>query len=176
MKVDVSTQLDCSAAKAWSEMQKSALLLHVIGADNHGPAAGPSRTMARGRDGAMPVLCVRIHPDRRPRALFRDHRPKYRPDRDARERPAGQELEPHILDHASGDRPVDLSRRHRHRRRRLDISRLGMGQLVLPASPAPLARPGEDVMSGRSSVRQAIKVTQTLILEVQSHDAIYCAN
>jgi hypothetical protein len=30
MKVDVSTQLDCSAAKAWSEMQKSALLLHVI--------------------------------------------------------------------------------------------------------------------------------------------------
>jgi hypothetical protein len=30
MKVDVSTVLDCSAAKVWSEVQKSALLLHVI--------------------------------------------------------------------------------------------------------------------------------------------------
>jgi hypothetical protein len=30
MKVDVSTQLDCSVAKAWSELQKSSLLLHVI--------------------------------------------------------------------------------------------------------------------------------------------------
>jgi hypothetical protein len=30
MKVDVSTALDCSAAKAWDEVQKSALLLHVI--------------------------------------------------------------------------------------------------------------------------------------------------
>jgi hypothetical protein len=30
MKVDVSTQLDCPAAKAWSELQKSSLLLHVI--------------------------------------------------------------------------------------------------------------------------------------------------
>jgi hypothetical protein len=30
MKVDVSTALDCSAAKAWGEVQKSALLLHVI--------------------------------------------------------------------------------------------------------------------------------------------------
>jgi hypothetical protein len=30
MKVDVSTQLDCSAVKAWNEAQKSSLLLHVI--------------------------------------------------------------------------------------------------------------------------------------------------
>jgi len=30
MKVDVSTELDCSAAKVWNEAQKSALLLHVI--------------------------------------------------------------------------------------------------------------------------------------------------
>ena len=30
MKVDVSTQLDCSAVKAWNEVQKSSLLLHVI--------------------------------------------------------------------------------------------------------------------------------------------------
>ena len=30
MKVDVSTDLDCSAAKVWNEVQKSALLLHVI--------------------------------------------------------------------------------------------------------------------------------------------------
>jgi hypothetical protein len=30
MKVDLSTELDCSATKAWNEVQKSALLLHVI--------------------------------------------------------------------------------------------------------------------------------------------------
>jgi hypothetical protein len=30
MKVDVSTVLDCSAAKAWNEVQKCSLLLHVI--------------------------------------------------------------------------------------------------------------------------------------------------
>jgi hypothetical protein len=30
MRVDVSTQLDCPAAKAWSELQKSSLLLYVI--------------------------------------------------------------------------------------------------------------------------------------------------
>ena len=30
MKVDVSTLLNCSAAKAWNEVQKSSLLLHVI--------------------------------------------------------------------------------------------------------------------------------------------------
>jgi hypothetical protein len=30
MIVDVSTILDCSAAKAWNEVQKSSLLLHVI--------------------------------------------------------------------------------------------------------------------------------------------------
>jgi hypothetical protein len=30
MKVDVSTELDCSAVKAWNEVQKSSLLLHVI--------------------------------------------------------------------------------------------------------------------------------------------------
>jgi hypothetical protein len=30
MKVDVSTELDCSAAKVWNEVQTSALLLHVI--------------------------------------------------------------------------------------------------------------------------------------------------
>jgi hypothetical protein len=30
MKVDVSTLLDCSAAKAWNEVQKSSLLRHVI--------------------------------------------------------------------------------------------------------------------------------------------------
>ena len=30
MKVDVSTELDCSAAKVWSEVQKSTLLLRVI--------------------------------------------------------------------------------------------------------------------------------------------------
>jgi hypothetical protein len=29
MRVDVSTRLACSAAKAWDEVQKSALLLHV---------------------------------------------------------------------------------------------------------------------------------------------------
>jgi len=30
MKVEVATQLNCSAAKAWDEVQKSSLLLHVI--------------------------------------------------------------------------------------------------------------------------------------------------
>ena len=30
MKVDVSTELNCSATKAWDEVQKSALLLYVI--------------------------------------------------------------------------------------------------------------------------------------------------
>jgi len=30
MKVDVSTMLDCSAVKAWNEVQKSSLLLRVI--------------------------------------------------------------------------------------------------------------------------------------------------
>ena len=30
MKVDVSTILNCSAAKAWNEVQKSSLLIHVI--------------------------------------------------------------------------------------------------------------------------------------------------
>jgi hypothetical protein len=30
MKVDVSTELNCSAAKAWDEVQKSSLLLRVI--------------------------------------------------------------------------------------------------------------------------------------------------
>jgi hypothetical protein len=30
MKADLSTKLDCSAAKAWDEVQKSALLLHVM--------------------------------------------------------------------------------------------------------------------------------------------------
>jgi hypothetical protein len=30
MKVDVSTELNCSAVKAWNEVQKSALLLQVI--------------------------------------------------------------------------------------------------------------------------------------------------
>ena len=30
MKVDVSTQLNCSAVKAWNEVQKSSLLLHVM--------------------------------------------------------------------------------------------------------------------------------------------------
>jgi hypothetical protein len=30
MKIDVSTELNCSAAKAWDEVQKSSLLLHVI--------------------------------------------------------------------------------------------------------------------------------------------------
>jgi hypothetical protein len=30
MKVDVSTELSCSAVKAWDEVQKSSLLLHVI--------------------------------------------------------------------------------------------------------------------------------------------------
>jgi hypothetical protein len=30
MKVDVSTELACSAAKAWNEVQKSSLLLRVI--------------------------------------------------------------------------------------------------------------------------------------------------
>src|SRR6266851_3889814 len=30
MIVDVSTALNCSAAKAWNEVQKSSLLLHVI--------------------------------------------------------------------------------------------------------------------------------------------------
>ena len=30
MKVDVSTVLDCSAAKAWDEVQKSSLLVYVI--------------------------------------------------------------------------------------------------------------------------------------------------
>jgi hypothetical protein len=30
MIVDVSTSLDCSAAQAWDEVQKSSLLLHVI--------------------------------------------------------------------------------------------------------------------------------------------------
>jgi hypothetical protein len=30
MKVDVSTELNCSAIKAWNEVQKSSLLLHVI--------------------------------------------------------------------------------------------------------------------------------------------------
>jgi hypothetical protein len=30
MKLDVSTELNCPAAKAWDEMQKSSLLLHVI--------------------------------------------------------------------------------------------------------------------------------------------------
>jgi hypothetical protein len=30
MKVEVSTELDCSAAKVWNEVQKSALLLRVI--------------------------------------------------------------------------------------------------------------------------------------------------
>ena len=30
MIVDISTTLDCSAAKAWNEVQKSSLLLHVI--------------------------------------------------------------------------------------------------------------------------------------------------
>ena len=30
MKVDVWTPLDCSAAKAWDEVQKSALFLHII--------------------------------------------------------------------------------------------------------------------------------------------------
>ena len=30
MKVDVCTELGCSAAKVWNEVQKSALLLHVI--------------------------------------------------------------------------------------------------------------------------------------------------
>jgi hypothetical protein len=30
MKVDVSTELNCSAIRAWNEVQKSSLLLHVI--------------------------------------------------------------------------------------------------------------------------------------------------
>ena len=30
MKVDVSTELNCSAVKAWNEVQKSSLLLRVI--------------------------------------------------------------------------------------------------------------------------------------------------
>jgi hypothetical protein len=30
MQVDVSTELSCSAAKAWDEVQRSSLLLHVI--------------------------------------------------------------------------------------------------------------------------------------------------
>jgi hypothetical protein len=30
MKVDVSAKLNCSAVKAWNEVQKSSLLLHVI--------------------------------------------------------------------------------------------------------------------------------------------------
>jgi hypothetical protein len=30
MKVDVSTELNCSAIRAWNEVQKSSLLQHVI--------------------------------------------------------------------------------------------------------------------------------------------------
>jgi hypothetical protein len=58
MKVDVSTVLDCSAAKVWSEVQKSALLLHVI---------WPLETVAPGAKSALSRVRFRDYSDRRQR-------------------------------------------------------------------------------------------------------------
>src|ERR1700748_236599 len=56
MKVDVSTELDCSAAKVWNEVQKSALLLRVIlaaRAHKHIRSAGFAGALGRRAEGAM---------------------------------------------------------------------------------------------------------------------------
>ena len=140
MIVDVSTVLNCSATKAWNEVQKSSLLLYVIWPlARFVPSGAPfPERWSEGLTiqcksfafGVIPIGVRTLHFEKI------DHK-NYQIQ--------SREHDPLIArwDHLVSIKPLadtrSIYRHNRHRCRQPHLRGLGMGQLVLPSSPAPVA-------------------------------------
>ena len=144
MIVDVSTILDCSAAKAWSEVQKSALLLHVIWPLARVVSTGgpfPERWSEGLRIqcrlfvfGVIPIgvhtLLIEKIDQKNYEIQSREHDPLIARWASSRSMTRGR---------STATQSISMPGAHRRG--------LGMGQLVLPSSSTPMACTCKDIVT-----------------------------